>query len=214
MGSVLPYTLAPLRVNQTIQHGKRTPDSHSPVTSKEIGQQVSFPPCNWGPAGGSSRGRRWETTDQRLPLTSRGHAAHQTPAVACALADPSTILHSLSRVMTILLRKTLRPDYSRWYRADPLSSLFLFLLKEPRSPNLSVSDKLLQRVVLGPRLQADIVGAKSLAPAGQTSSNRMLKVNRKTVVARYNIKVLYGLEIALLKDPEANLSDILSSLYP
>lgn len=57
-------------------------------------------------------------------------------------------------------------------------------------------------------------GAKSSAPAGQTSSNRVVKVNRKTVAARYNIKVLRGLETALLKDPEANLSDLLSSAYP
>ncbi|KAL2174170.1 kinase-like domain-containing protein [Thermothelomyces heterothallicus CBS 202.75] len=56
-------------------------------------------------------------------------------------------------------------------------------------------------------------GAKSSAPAGQTSSNRVVKVNRKTVAARYNIKVLRGLETALLKDPEANLGDLLSSSY-
>lgn len=57
-------------------------------------------------------------------------------------------------------------------------------------------------------------GAKSSAPAGQMSSNRVVKVNRKTVAARYNIKVLRGLEIALLKDLEANLGDLLSFSYP
>ena len=58
-------------------------------------------------------------------------------------------------------------------------------------------------------------GAKSSPPAGQTSSNRVVKVNRTTVAARYNcIKVLRGLETALLKDPEANLGDLLSSAYP
>lgn len=56
-------------------------------------------------------------------------------------------------------------------------------------------------------------GAKSSAPAGQPSSNRVVKANRKTVAARYNIGVLRGLEIALLKDPEANIADLLSS-YP
>ncbi|KAK4129915.1 hypothetical protein BT67DRAFT_459063 [Trichocladium antarcticum] len=57
-------------------------------------------------------------------------------------------------------------------------------------------------------------GTKGLAPAGQTSSNRVVKVNRTTVAARYNIKVLRGLETALLMYPEANLDDLLSSSYP
>jgi hypothetical protein len=59
--------------------------------------------------------------------------------------------------------------------------------------------------------------SKNSAPAGQTSSkfsNRVVKANRKTVAARYNIKVLRGLETALLQDPEANLLDLLSSSYP
>lgn len=57
-------------------------------------------------------------------------------------------------------------------------------------------------------------GAKSSAPASQAPSNRVAKPNRKTAAARYNIKVLRGLEKALLKNPEANLSDVLSSSYP
>ncbi|KAJ4385055.1 hypothetical protein N0V85_008290 [Neurospora sp. IMI 360204] len=56
-------------------------------------------------------------------------------------------------------------------------------------------------------------GAKSSAPAGQPSSNRVVKANRKTFAAKYNIGVLRGLEKALLKDPEANIADLLSS-YP
>ncbi|KAK3314435.1 hypothetical protein B0H66DRAFT_583440 [Apodospora peruviana] len=57
-------------------------------------------------------------------------------------------------------------------------------------------------------------GAKSSPPAGQTPSNRVNKANCKTVAARFNIKVLRGLEKALSKDPEANIGDLLGSSYP
>lgn len=56
-------------------------------------------------------------------------------------------------------------------------------------------------------------GAKSSAPASQAPSNRVLKTNRTTVTARYNIKVLRGLETALRKDLEADLIGILSTSY-
>ncbi|KAH6619742.1 kinase-like domain-containing protein [Chaetomium sp. MPI-SDFR-AT-0129] len=57
-------------------------------------------------------------------------------------------------------------------------------------------------------------GAKSSTPASQLPRNRVLKTNNTTVTARYNKKVLLGLEKALRKDPEADLIGILSSSYP
>lgn len=46
-------------------------------------------------------------------------------------------------------------------------------------------------------------------PASKPS--RAVQVNRKTAAARYNIKILRGLETMLLRDPEA---DIMSALEP
>ncbi|KAL2256169.1 hypothetical protein VTK26DRAFT_2085 [Humicola hyalothermophila] len=57
-------------------------------------------------------------------------------------------------------------------------------------------------------------GLKRSALGGQTPNNRVIKSNRKTAAARYSIKVLRGLETALLKDSEANLGSLLSSSYP
>ncbi|KAK4151714.1 kinase-like domain-containing protein [Chaetomidium leptoderma] len=57
-------------------------------------------------------------------------------------------------------------------------------------------------------------GSKTPAPVSQPAKNRVVKTNRTTVAARWNIKVLRGLEVSLRKDPEANLSDLLSSTYP
>lgn len=57
-------------------------------------------------------------------------------------------------------------------------------------------------------------GTKSSMPAGQMSSNRVVKTNHKTVAARFNIGVLRSMEKELLKDPEANIGDLLSSSYP
>ncbi|KAL2017219.1 hypothetical protein VTK56DRAFT_2426 [Thermocarpiscus australiensis] len=56
-------------------------------------------------------------------------------------------------------------------------------------------------------------GAGHTCPPGRPSSNRVVKVNRTTAAARWNIKVLRGLEVALRKGPEANLSELLSSTY-
>ncbi|KAG6262108.1 hypothetical protein E4U49_003360 [Claviceps purpurea] len=43
--------------------------------------------------------------------------------------------------------------------------------------------------------------------------NRVIKANRKTAPAKYNIKVLRSLKAVLLKDPEADLTTALSSTY-
>ncbi|KJZ69840.1 hypothetical protein HIM_10768 [Hirsutella minnesotensis 3608] len=48
---------------------------------------------------------------------------------------------------------------------------------------------------------------------GQPSKTRVNKANRKTVAARYNVKVMRGLEEALLNDPEADITTALSSTY-
>ncbi|KAH6628426.1 kinase-like domain-containing protein [Chaetomium tenue] len=56
-------------------------------------------------------------------------------------------------------------------------------------------------------------GTKRSTPAAQMSSNRVVKTNNKTIAARFNIGVLRSLEEELLKDPEANISDLLSSSY-
>lgn len=50
---------------------------------------------------------------------------------------------------------------------------------------------------------------KPAAPAVEPPRNRVAKPNNKTVAARYNRKVLLGLEKALKNSPEANLADIL-----
>jgi hypothetical protein len=57
--------------------------------------------------------------------------------------------------------------------------------------------------------------AKNAVPASRplSNKNRVVKVNRTTGAARWNIKVLRGLEAALRKDPEANLTALLSSTY-
>jgi hypothetical protein len=44
-------------------------------------------------------------------------------------------------------------------------------------------------------------------------TNLVVKTNLTTVAARWNIKVLRGLEDALPKDPEADLTHLLSSTY-
>ncbi|OAA37005.1 Protein kinase-like domain protein [Metarhizium rileyi] len=49
--------------------------------------------------------------------------------------------------------------------------------------------------------------------ANQPSQNRVNKANRRTVAARYNVKVLRSLEATLLDDPEADIAAILSSSY-
>lgn len=49
--------------------------------------------------------------------------------------------------------------------------------------------------------------------ANQPSKSRVNKANRKTVAARYNIRVLRELEAVLLNDPEVDITTALSSAY-
>ncbi|RDA84578.1 hypothetical protein CP532_1131 [Ophiocordyceps camponoti-leonardi (nom. inval.)] len=49
--------------------------------------------------------------------------------------------------------------------------------------------------------------------AGHSSKTRVNKANRRTVAARYNVKVLRGLEAMLLNDPEADITTALTSTY-
>jgi hypothetical protein len=44
-------------------------------------------------------------------------------------------------------------------------------------------------------------------------NNRVVKVNNKTYAAKWNAKVLHGLTAALRKDPEVDLTSILSPEY-
>ncbi|GAB1312095.1 hypothetical protein MFIFM68171_02305 [Madurella fahalii] len=56
---------------------------------------------------------------------------------------------------------------------------------------------------------------RTKSPAGslQRAPNRASKANRRTAAARWNIKVLRGLEAALLRDPEADLGALLPPWY-
>lgn len=58
-------------------------------------------------------------------------------------------------------------------------------------------------------------GAPAPAPADnmQRARNRVNKANRNTVAASWNIKGLRGLEAALLREPEADLSALLTPSY-
>lgn len=49
--------------------------------------------------------------------------------------------------------------------------------------------------------------------ASQTSRNRVRTINRDTPAARWNRKLLRGLEAALANDPEADLARLLPSTY-
>lgn len=49
--------------------------------------------------------------------------------------------------------------------------------------------------------------------AHQPPKSRVNKANRKTVAARYNIKVMRSLETMQLNDPEADITIALSSTY-
>ncbi len=50
-------------------------------------------------------------------------------------------------------------------------------------------------------------------PGGGPARNRVEKVNRKTYAARWNLKTLYGLQLALKKDPEADIVSLLGPKY-
>ena len=52
----------------------------------------------------------------------------------------------------------------------------------------------------------------SSTPPALSRKSRANKANRKTMAAKYNLKVLRGLESMLLDDPEADLTTALSSL--
>lgn len=49
--------------------------------------------------------------------------------------------------------------------------------------------------------------------ADQPPQTRVNKANRNTAAARYNTKVLRGLERVILNDPEADITTALSSAY-
>ncbi|KAI5865516.1 kinase-like domain-containing protein [Durotheca rogersii] len=53
----------------------------------------------------------------------------------------------------------------------------------------------------------------SVASASRPSKSRVNKANRKTYAARWNMKILSGLQAALTKDPEADLAALLPSTY-
>ena len=69
----------------------------------------------------------------------------------------------------------------------------------------------LQRANTPPSLSIPIDAVANMAD--QPPQNRVNEANRKTVAARYNVKVLRSLEALLLKNPEADITTALSSTY-
>ncbi|OHE99270.1 hypothetical protein CORC01_05311 [Colletotrichum orchidophilum] len=56
--------------------------------------------------------------------------------------------------------------------------------------------------------------AKPAAPATQATTNRVMKTKpTQTPAARYNRKILRGLEHAISKDPEADIAQLLTLKY-
>lgn len=57
-------------------------------------------------------------------------------------------------------------------------------------------------------------GEKGVAQANQPSRNRVVKANRNTFAAKWNANVLRGLQDALTKNPEVDLTTLLPPTYP